>query len=154
MKPTFKQQFDNVMRAYLKNEIIADNPCACFIGNLLNHNSLWCSRDVEEKDGRNIGYKEHSDHTDGTFKAIQTIEDESDGLYTHQDIMDIEWEFMKWASKMEYTNRTAFSLERSTMTYEDRLYRGIEAALLKLREVHERHGEVIEDYVVQKRVLA
>lgn len=38
--PTFKEQYNKIVNAYLKGELNPWDGCACFVGNLLNNNKL------------------------------------------------------------------------------------------------------------------
>lgn len=39
---TYKEQFDKLTRAYINDEVQPFENCACFVGNLLNKNAMWC----------------------------------------------------------------------------------------------------------------
>jgi len=39
--PTFREQYNKIVGAYLRDELKPLNSCACFVGNLLNNTAGW-----------------------------------------------------------------------------------------------------------------
>src|SRR6478752_3595352 len=85
--PTFTEQYDKIVGAYLKNELNEMDPCACFIGNLLNNTTGWSKL-------RDVDFSNH-----GLAQPFQPI---SEGLrdpeyqfYTMEEICLMENNFLK-----------------------------------------------------------
>lgn len=141
MKPTFKQQYDKIVGAYLRNELDPHNGCACFVGNLLNKNREWekirvpyagshyldthfKSRLVPERQNYMIG--------EACVKSL------SNNLYSAEDVRQLEQNFLQIFNK---------NMD------EESLFSAMESTLLMLRQMHESKGETVEDYIFEKRVL-
>ena len=124
----FKQQFDKIVGAYLRNELNPMHSCACFVGNLLNNNNNW-----------NFGGK----------TAKDCLLKEANNLYTMDEIKELEHEFMYTPEKpgMYWYDMTGKVLD------EQGLYEAMERTLLKLKQLHESKGEIIENYTFPKREL-
>lgn len=135
-KPTFKEQSEKIIQAYLKCEIYPGDACACFVGNLLNNKVEWI-------DGRHsFEYGKVEPHEYMRATAIKCINLESNSLYTLQDILKLEENFMIRVS-MKYAG-----------SYEDRLFNSMISTLEMLKQIHISKGEVIEDEItLQKREL-
>jgi hypothetical protein len=127
---TFKVQYEKLVKAYLRNEVVPDSACACFIGNLLNGDSSW------------ILFKEAIEYQipkEDLNIAVNALKLESNDTYTPKEILYIEGAFMRvW---------------RRYGRNEDALFKAFEHALMLLRQIHESKGEVIEDYRFKKRQL-
>lgn len=125
----FRTQYEKLIRAYLNNEVQPDDPCACFIGNLLNGNPQWVHLKIYD-------YREPEDNLK---MAVRMIKRESGNTYTPKEILQIEGAFMRiW-------NRYGCN--------EESLFKAFEHGLVLLRKLHESKGEVIEDYSFKKREL-
>lgn len=141
MKPTFKQQYDKIVGAYLRNELMPFYDCACFVGNLLNNNGDWFDA-RKTTDGTTFGSPivciipdQYAINNRG---ALETIQKEGHGLYSIADICSIEQNFLRTYNKNKG---------------EDGLFSAMESTLLILRQIHESKGEVVEDYIFEKRTL-
>ena len=142
--PTFKEQFDKIVNAYLKNELEPVNPCGCFIGNLLNNKSSW----IQVRDIRfNIEKDLNRPYVKG---GVECIFSESNGLYTPEEIIGMEAIFMKTIYGEECMKSQEDFQEGE---FEEAIYEAMEKAPLKLKEIHESKGEIVEDYTFTKRKL-
>jgi len=137
-KPTFKEQSEKIIQAYLKCEINAGDACACFVGNLLNNKGEWI-------DGRHsFEYGKVDPNKNMRSRAIECINQESNSLYTLQEILELEEKFMT-----ERYTRTGNDMNR-----EDALFNAMTSTLEMLKQIHISKGEVIEDEItLQKREL-
>lgn len=136
--PTYKEQFDKLTRAYINNEVKPFDHCACFIGNLLNGKDEWfhckmmLGRINPEKEEYDIGK--------------QVIDEESNGLYTPEEIIDLEYTFM-----CEYQDGDG---HRCDSVSEERLFTAFENGLEHLKQIHISKGENIEEqFEFKKREL-
>lgn len=136
---TFREQFDKLVKAYMSDEVKPLNPCACFVGNLLNHSSAWANLRYVANDGFNFIFVRKSCSAITKYHTERSIRINSDGTYTVKEIYKLEKLFMNtWHDG----GRT-----------EDSLFEAFEKTLLLLREIHESKGEVVEDYSFTKREL-
>lgn len=147
MKPTFRQQYDKIVGAYLRNELRPSRCEACFVGNLLNGVDRWAS-------GRDVQTGKLEPHNKFFTGALMCVEKESSGLYTLQEVADLEQVFLK----VLMNGRPGYHGEivdgkKYRDGYEDRLFKAMEVTLEALKALHEAKGEVVEDYVFSKRVL-
>lgn len=133
--PTFTEQYNKIVGAYIRNKLNPMDGCACFIGNLLNgHNDWLYGRDP---DGYNLI---NPFLLTGEQSANLCVKNQSNGLYNMRDISDMEYNFLKiWVDG-----------DRS----EKSLFDAMESTLIMLRELHESKGEIVEYYNFQKRVLS
>ncbi len=131
---TFREQFDKLVKAYLANQVRPKDPCACFVGNLLNGSTAWTRARAITHDGE---FRKKSVCQKTKYDVQRSIRLNSDNTYTTNEIYTLEILFMKtWAAGGKN---------------EDSLFEAFEKTLLKLREIHESKGEVIQDYDFQKR---
>jgi len=138
----FKTQYEKLMKAYVSNRVDPWDCEKCFCGNLLNEIGVWAVgrtiAQITQFTGEVTGIRiiiESSQAFKNT--ATESIEKESDGTYTLQDICALEYAFLSKILVKKYS--------------EEALFEGFQAALLKLREIHEAKGEIIDDYVFKKR---
>jgi len=139
--PKFKTQYDKIVTAYLKNEL---NPWVCtncFVGNLLNNKNGWGT-------GYYIGGPSENQEMEIWNKKV--IDDESNGLYTPEEISLIEANFLFGGNQR---GKRPSGLNPVLTDYEETLYKAMERGLIFLKEVHESKGEVVENYSFQKREL-
>jgi hypothetical protein len=139
-KPTFKEQSEKIIQAYLKCGIEPMNPRGCFVGNLLNNTKEW---------RKGIGFVYGTTTADVTLKleAMRSISKESKNLYSLQEIADIENNFM--------TIVTGHWSHMGSDYSEDELFEAMISTLELLKQIHILKGEVIEEEIVlQKRELA
>jgi hypothetical protein len=126
--PTFKEQYDKIVTAYMKDRLTPMDPCACFVGNLLNGSKEW------------FDFGGH----------VAT------GGYTARELCRLETVFMgsgPFDPDGSVGTLHGKPYKGTTLPYEERLYNAMERTLLLLRSIHEERGEVIEDYNFTKRIL-
>lgn len=151
-KPTFQEQYNKIVSAYMKNELKPFDNCACFIGNLLNGKRSWS--------GCRLIYKSFDDPfkhelvlvpVRTTFQhlpqeaidtALNTIREESGGMYEPIEILYLEKCFLKMVG---YDVDAAID--------EEKLFLAMESTLLMLKFIHESKGEMVNDYQFTKREL-
>jgi len=123
--PMFLEQYSKIVGAYLRDELNPMSVCACFVGNLLNNNCAW-----------------------NTGNPIGCIEKEANGLYTHEEIKQLERTFTyEPDGSAEWFDLSGKILK------EEGLYKAMERTLLLLKKIHESKGEVVESYLFEKRQL-
>lgn len=147
--PTYREQYDKIVGAYLRNELDPSDCWACFVGNLLNNTGNWArGRDVYSGIA-GVGI------FNGFEEAVECVLTNSNGLYTLQEVATLERKFLDilMIGRLGGYNSAYVSGVDGADTYEDRLFNAMETTLVSLRELHESKGEVIEDYVFQKREL-
>jgi hypothetical protein len=138
--PKFEEQYQKIVSAYYKNELRPMNSCACFIGNMFNNNRLWSNiRTVC------IGVDGFIVNDEGLLysESKSFIEIESNHLYTPQEIVDLENNFLK----------TSYPDRKSSDYTEESLFEAMQSTLEMLRKIHESKGEIIKDYSFIKREL-
>lgn len=149
---TFKEQFDKLTRAYIAGMVNPYFPCACFIGNLLNGTMEWSSARHYRTLGRSTVFSEHSN--ENAVRAIESIERESEGMYTAKEIVDLENLFLKTLEE-----ETVGEVNFPTMEmfghpkYEDALFKAFTVTLDALRGIHKSKGEIVDDFIFTKRKL-
>lgn len=136
--PRFIDQYNKIVRAYLRDELRPMDPPSCFVGNLLNGNGDWIFF-------RRI-WGEYSE------RGIDCLM-EANRFYTAMEILDLEKIFMHCREEDSIFTLNPEQIKK-TPDYEDRLYNAMERALVALRQLHESKGEVIEDYEFTRRDLA
>jgi len=142
--PTFREQYDKIVGAYLRNELIPTECTACFVGNLLNREDVWaCARSVS---------KGKVEYYDLFFydKSCSCVKNESNDFYTYEEIVEIERIFL---STIQNSRGYLGSKIYTMPDYEGRLYKAMEVTLLHLKSLHESKGEIVEDYKFTKRQL-
>jgi hypothetical protein len=146
LHPTFQQQFDKITKAYFKNELQPFKACACFIGNMLNGNQDWRHGRIFFDNGKSLPYN--------VIIVADTLEKESNLLYSMVDIVKLENNFLK---KLKYSANEHQILDNGNViapSYtEENLYKAMESTLVMLREMHEQKGEIVQDYSFVKREL-
>ena len=130
--PTFRESYDKIVNAYLRDELKYKNSCACFVGNLLNNSYQWGT----------CKYKGALAEGPFTKEELDTVRRESNGFYNEDDIKSLECNFMTLMSGADYSK-----------DFEHKLYNAMESTLLLLKEIHIAKGEVVEDYIFTKRKL-
>ncbi len=133
----FREQFDKIVNAYMKNELVATVCTACFVGNLLNNKEHWAA-------GRNVFTGRIADLEDSMDirKARLCILNEGGGMYTHQEILDLERIFLTTLQEGKNYN---YDLCIKGDNFEARLFNAMEVTLEHLKQLHILKGEIIED---------
>lgn len=159
----FKVQFDKLTEAYIRGEVKPFDPCACFIGNLLNKTAMWGG--LRNFIGK-INHRNSSYDVVRFLDACDSVLIEGEGTYTPEEIIELEYIFMA-AVNEEYTRM--YQKEHGILPpfdegpsgyvcnndmYEEALFLAFEKALDKLREIHESKGEKVDDFIFTKRELA
>lgn len=137
--PTFQEQYNKIVDAYYKNELKPYIGCACFVGNLLNNKDKWgMARDFvnEDTDTDLIIFRETTNPY--RFIGIQCIKEESNDLYSIEDICQLEQNFLRKYSDSDPENS---------------LFNAMETTLELLKQIHESKGEIIKKYNFIKREL-
>ncbi len=126
---TFLEQYNKIVKAYMEDKLNPMSGCACFVGNLLNGSREWQL---------------------GTERMNKCIIEEAKGFYTSEEIAKLEQEFMFGDERDEggYWFKTS-----GEIINEEGLYEAMERTLLMLKKIHERKGEVVENYTFTKRQL-
>jgi hypothetical protein len=148
MKPSYSEQFNKLTSAYIAGKVDPYTSCGCFVGNLLNNSTDWI---VGRKEIGNINLSKSKYSVNGIKSAKKCIQKESHGLYTLQEIYDIEKVFLD-----SYDNNggkaTAFkSFDTPTDEDEEALFIAFEETLEYLKELHISKGEVIDEVPVFKK---
>lgn len=141
-KPTFQEQYNKITSAYYKNELDPFEECACFVGNLLNRCGGWSFiRDFSSASlSINLGQTEYGQHM---------IFQHSEGLYSKQDILQLENNFIEKC----FPDKTRNFLSNKEEATEENLFSAMESTLEMLRKIHEGKGEIIQDCEFHKREL-
>lgn len=121
---TYKEQFDKITRAYIKDELNATDCQACFVGNMLNNTFKWAMlRDIFD----------HKPFYQNAFDPVYKF-------YTMEEICDLEKNFMDQKINSCHGD-------------EDNLFVALESTLEMLKKIHESKGEIVDAIPFQKRVL-
>lgn len=129
--PSYESQWQKLTTAYIKGEINPYDACACFVGNLLNGTKCWI-------------YEKH--HKLGSIheEVLKSVYKESAGLYTPDEVLEIEEIFMKETRNFKLKDSATFQ-ERLMVNYtEDSLFKGFELALAALKKLHISKGEKVD----------
>jgi len=141
----FRTQYDKIVGAYLRNELDPTVCTACFVGNLLNNSYLWSyGRDITTGRLEEGGFEP-------PFVSYRSIENESEGTYTAPEVWNLEQIFLKEIGHLRDGRYIPY--KEFIPNYEERLFKAMEVTLEALRKLHESKGEVVEDYVFNKREL-
>jgi len=143
----YQIQFDKIVNAYMQNKMTPLKPCGCFIGNLLNNNENWIW-------GRALIYNSILTPFEEEQSTLCLLK-EAQGMYTIKEIIDIEATFLNIISGTgDSRELPAPQFDPNSKGYEERLFKGMEAALEHLKKLHQEKGEVIEDNpIFSKREL-
>ncbi len=152
--PTFQEQYDKIIKAYLKNTLHPFSSCACFIGNLLNGQDGWArTRGFASSKPKEFIATISKFATPIEIMAAEAcVRQESNYFYTLQEIYALESHFLTTLCQnaVPTPGLTIYFLNRYT---EDDLFNAMESTLIKLRELHESKGEVVQNYTFTKRKL-
>lgn len=122
---TYKQQFDKLTEAYIKDQVQPYSGCACFIGNLLDKDSEWMNCRL------GYGFAKEDYNTVVGFADLGEWKG-----YTSIEIVEMEKLFLGIMYK-EYW--------RGKRDWENVLFEAFEKTLDLLKEIHISKGEVIEE---------
>lgn len=140
----YSEQFNKLTTAYVAGKVDPYSACGCFVGNLLNNNREW----IEARFGLgNIG-----DYDKKTMeKSTNCVRKESNGLYSLQEIYNLEKLFLETYSENKGDTQAFSSSETPTQQDEDALFIAFEKTLDALKELHISKGEVIDEVPVFKK---
>ena len=127
---TYKQAFDLITEAYIKGEIKPFDPKFCFCGTLCGNRTTWASVGFR-KQHHNYSLKQYGQMERALFSPFPEI---------------------TWLSNgdLDYSVRV-----EDLPYFEEKLFKGMTAALEVLRQIHIERGEVIDETpVFAKRQLA
>lgn len=147
--PTFIEQYDKIVTAYLKNELDPFLCKACFVGNLLNNMEEWLEcRVLDQMTKPRRTFDFYFD------MGKRCIDNQSNGLYTPNEIIELERNFLTvLLTNLPVNNGYCKNYWNKVYNQEDRLYAAMESTLIMLREVHESKGEIVENYQFNPREL-
>ena len=140
---TYSVARDRILQAYYKDELNPYNHCACFIGNVLDGGDwAWCRNGYGNVDPFELA-------------SIQWILDKGDGVYTPQDIMDMEKNFLTIINQncQKRTDSIGFPTNKKHPNYENALFLAMDSTLDMLKACHELAGEIIDPPVFVKRKM-
>lgn len=155
---TYTEQREKIVQAYLKCELDPFDNCACFVGNLLNNKSQW--RDAVLEYGEASEFKDYAtvDQMDISIGNI-AIMLESKGMYTAEDIADLEYEFLEIIDENTFRQSVGYQGigRKKTLlhpNYENALFEAMEITLESLRKIHARKGDLTAiEIPLEKRVI-
>lgn len=162
--PTYEQQWQKITSAYLNDELDHNDNCACFVGNLLNNTESWSELRKEFGEVKNYKKLSLSEKMEYSLNNIALML-ESRGMYTDQDVLDLEHTFLDEISKSLYgesideKDRLGYSTYdlkewENEEGFEDALYGSMLATLEQLRKIHAKKGdETAQHITLQKRTL-
>jgi hypothetical protein len=143
--PTFQEQYNKIVDAYYKDELVPYANCACFVGNLLNNDDNWAL-------GRGNKFGTTNRRWESITEAEQCIKKNANGFYTLQEILALEMIFMDTLHK-NLTNDAPSPLRKKWEGWENSLFDAMSTTLDALKLIHASKGEVIESFSFQKRKL-
>lgn len=161
---TFKQQFDKLTEAYIKDEVNPYDNCGCFVGNLLNKNEDWancltglrsCGKGevVIRSEIKNYFYLDMREYDD----AVSLIVKEG---YTPRQICMLENCFMHNITKhLDFNSlnindvSSCVKLLNIRPDKEDIIFNAFSKTLDLLKEIHESRGEIVDKIEFKKREL-
>jgi len=144
--PSYKEQFDKLTTAYIEMRVNPYDACGCFVGNLLNSTKEWyfCKRTIIIQN-----FSERNVNDEEIQQAIASIEEESKGLYTPEEITHLEKIFMY--SIRGFGGATFW--RNPTPAAEEVLFKGLEKTLNVLKSIHISKGEDVEgEFAFTKRI--
>lgn len=150
----FKTQFDKLTMAYIEEKVDPYKECACFVGNLLNGNNRWNGIRKYMTNGRStILDPTFYDYGGSVNLAVESIKEQSDGMYSPEEILHLENVFLYTLE--QGTVGTYESPCRGTVlthpNYEEALFKAFSITLDELKKIHESKGEVVDEFIFTKR---
>ena len=155
--PSYKEQFDKLTRAYISNKVNPWDECACFVGNLLNNEGIWSTMRFGNADEIISGASEPIRVFPNGFltctdvmKAENCIDKESAGLYTPEEICQLENMFIGVIVKSG-GNYMAWQHNEIETADEQSLFTAFSKTLDLLKQIHLSKGEIIDEVPEFKR---
>ena len=140
-QPTYKEQHDKIVSAYMKDKLDPLNSCACFIGNLLNGKAEWAWIRTWKDNLPVVNHPLHRFFLSG----IRCIFAESNELYSVENIIALERNFLKTLYPKGINLAGTFD--------EDKLFEAMDTTLEMLKQIHISKGEKVEEIEFVKREL-
>ena len=140
--PSFKEQFDKLTEAYIAGKVNPFRTCACFVGNLLNGNATWTNLKDFHLDLQIFSTCDIPKRTtDIIERSKQDLQIEGKGLYTIEDIIKLEENFMLF-----FMNQgMAWLGNEVDAEMEECLFQAFYSTLEALRKLHVSKGEVVDE---------
>lgn len=136
-KLTYRQAFDKITEAYIKDEIRPMKAHFCFCGTLANNDSGWQFASRHEHTAYPYTVKDFGRMEAALFSPFTELEYEGIGLINDKILWD-------------GNHHKPISV---LPNYEERLFQGMCAALEVLKNIHKSRGENVEDFQFTKRQL-
>lgn len=168
-RPSYQQQFDKITKAYMNDKLEPRKTDCCFVGNLLDGYRDWvnlrlCYKNGMLKKAYMYNYKidchEHFTEIHDFYQSTWA------NHYSIDEIIELEQTFFNYLFPFGFDEvidtekelklkdkKIVEYLKIPIEEYEKRLYLAMEVALKKLKEIHEKYGEVIEKSSFKKREL-
>jgi hypothetical protein len=127
---TFSEQFDKITYMYVAGQIRPLDPCACFVGTILNGTNKWAVM------------KEYNQRLQRSVPVADGLMDPEYSFYTMEEILALEQNFL--AKSFEF-------YEDGMQVTEDSLFRAVKSTLDILQGIHDAKGEVISHIQVKHR---
>lgn len=141
--PTYEQQWQKITEAYTNNKLEPYVSCACFIGNLLNNTDDWSmGRICTDYQSPFLVIRQASRDSEycDVDGAIKSIMEQSEGMYTLSQIIEMEQTFLRAIAGDEHN--------------EDKIFQGMVLSLEALRKIHEAKGDpTAKEIKLEKRIL-
>lgn len=139
-KITFQEQYNKIVNAYMNNTLEPFDCAKCFIGNLLGTDLWMYNRYLNSID------LDNSTLLLSSIPNIRKLCDTKENQKYEYSIIEI---------CLLETNFLSFLPREDNLNFyeEENLFNAMESTLLILRDIHEKRGEVIKNYVFEKREL-
>lgn len=141
-QPTYREQYDKIVDAYIKDKLKPWDCIACFIGNLLNGKDDWAHGRTMTRGTNNVLVCDISINDARVQLAQQCVDDESNGLYSLREICALEENFLNYISPLGIDGCS-----------EQQLFEAMCSTLEMLRLIHISKGEDVDAIPLTKRVL-
>lgn len=153
--PNYQTQFNKITEAYIKDEIKPLDPQFCFCGTL-SPDSNWRNKELFTKHEYDYSWNEFGEMEQSLFSTFtKETEWEAPGFVNCNESCVNKRLLREEILVQIEEDETSWLKLAAGDTYEDKLFNGMVAALDKLKEIHIRHGEVIDEQpIFQKRILS
>jgi hypothetical protein len=130
---SYQDQWNKLTTAYVNGKVQPQDPCCCFIGNLLNNASGWIG--CRTSFGQTYASPNITlfPRESGLIseRGLECIQKQSGGLYTPKDIIAMEQLFLRTVNQPG--------------DYEENLFKAFCVTLDLLKDIHIAAGEVIDE---------
>lgn len=158
---TYQEQFNRLTEAYIKLEVNPFSACNCFVGNLLNNNTMWSNF-------RSYSALVSSDRPVESCKLVSGWGNKYE--YSLDEVISLERCFLLTYIGNNYNQLNAFitdecdfeteiygedpiTYEEYLVIQEEALFKAFEDTLDVLKEIHTKRGENVEFIPFKKREL-